>query len=144
MSRSTDDRNEDNMILKARLAAAKATDPVEKFRLLCLARGTSGISGIGKLKLIDAAFKKLDKTGDGVVTVDDLKNVYSVRSNPKFQSGEQTEGEILTKFLKTFEENGTRDGKVTFDEFMDYYAGVSSSIDHDAHFDLMMRNAWKL
>lgn len=49
MSRSTDDRNEDNMILKARLAAAKATDPVEKFRLLCLARGTSGISGIGKL-----------------------------------------------------------------------------------------------
>lgn len=66
----------------------------------------------GRKKLIDAAFKKLDKTGDGVVTVDDLKNVYSVRSNPKFQSGEQTEGEILTKFLKTFEENGTRDGKV--------------------------------
>ncbi len=34
--------------------------------------------------------------------------------------------------------------QVTFDEFMDYYAGVSSSIDNDAYFDLMMRQAWKI
>jgi len=30
--------------------------------------------------LIQKAFRKLDKTGDGLVTVDDLKGVY----NPKF------------------------------------------------------------
>jgi hypothetical protein len=58
------------------------------------------------------AFKKLDKTGDGVVTIDDLKNVYNVRTNPRYLSGEETEAQILGRFLRTFEEHGTVDGKV--------------------------------
>jgi hypothetical protein len=63
-------------------------------------------------KLIEAAFKKLDKTGDGVVTIDDLKNAYSVRTNPRYLSGEETETQILGRFLRVFEEHGTVDGKV--------------------------------
>lgn len=34
--------------------------------------------------------------------------------------------------------------KVTLEEFMNYYAGVSASIDTDVYFIVMMRNAWKL
>lgn len=37
-----------------------------------------------------------------------------------------------------------KDGVVHLDEFIDYYTDVSSSIDRDDYFELMIRNAWHL
>ena len=37
-----------------------------------------------------------------------------------------------------------RDGCVTEDEFFNYYANIGASIDNDAYFELMMRNAWHI
>uniref|UniRef100_F1LD55 Calcyphosin-like protein n=1 Tax=Ascaris suum TaxID=6253 RepID=F1LD55_ASCSU len=97
-----------------------------------------------RLAVIDLAFKKLDKTGDGVITVDDMKGIYNAERHPQFISGEKTREEVFAQFLKNFEVGGHVDGKVTKEEFTNYYAGVSASVDSDIYFDLMMRNAWKL
>ena len=35
-------------------------------------------------------------------------------------------------------------GMVTTNEFINYYKNISSSIDCDDYFELMMRNAWKI
>lgn len=37
-----------------------------------------------------------------------------------------------------------KDGKVTPAEFIEYYGNVSSSIDNDDYFELMIRNAWHI
>ncbi|KAE9548007.1 hypothetical protein FO519_008777 [Halicephalobus sp. NKZ332] len=97
-----------------------------------------------RLKLIEMAFKKLDKNGNGVVAIDDLKGVYNCKKSQKFISGEKTEEEIFKEFLKNFEIDGHVDGRVTKEEFLNYYSGVSAAIDTDVYFDLMMRNSWKL
>jgi hypothetical protein len=50
---------------------------------------------------------------------------------------------FFREFLDTFD--GTeKDGKVTPVEFCQYYGNVSSSIDSDDYFELMIRNAWHI
>lgn len=66
-----------------------------------------------RIKVIEAAFKKLDKTGDGVISIEDLRQVYNVTANPRYQSGEESEETILLKFLNNFEKDNTKDGIVS-------------------------------
>ena len=37
-----------------------------------------------------------------------------------------------------------RDKTVTLEEFYEYYNNISSSIDDDRYFELMIRSAWKI
>ncbi|XP_063379041.1 calcyphosin-like protein [Cydia fagiglandana] len=98
----------------------------------------------GRRAIVDRAFRKLDKTGDGVIATEDLRGVYSCAANPRYKSGEETEELLIGKFLANFESEGTVDGKVTLEEFMNYYSGISVSMEDDCYFDLMMRQAYKL
>jgi hypothetical protein len=45
---------------------------------------------------------------------------------------------------KNDDKSKLKDGKVTFNEFLDYYSNVSASIDDDKYFELMITNAWNL
>lgn len=63
-----------------------------------------------RVAFVKKAFRELDKTEDEELTIDDLKDVYNVKHHPKIQNGEETELEVLTKFLGNFEKD--KNGKV--------------------------------
>jgi hypothetical protein len=92
----------------------------------------------------------MDKDGNGVLEIDDIKGVYDASRHPDVKSGKKSEDEVLKEFLETFEMNHNvmhgygSDGVVTQEEFMEYYNNVSVNIDNDQYFDLMMTNAWNL
>lgn len=58
------------------------------------------------------AFKKLDKTGDGVITIEDLRGAYNAKKHPKYLNGEWTEEQVFRKFLDSFDSPDDKDGQV--------------------------------
>ena len=105
--------------------------------------GIRGQLNAKRQAIVDKAFLKFDRDGSGKIDRNDLHGVYDVSMHPKYQNGEMTEEEIFNEFLSNFgDKNG--DGLINHEEWNDYYAAISSNIDNDDHFVLLMRNAWKL
>lgn len=100
--------------------------------------------GPSRIDIIGKAFKKMDKTGDGIITVEDLKGVYCAKGHPKVRNGKWTDDQAYAEFLTKFDSPSDPDGKITWEEFLNYYSGLSASIDNTAYFDLMIRQAWKI
>ena len=64
--------------------------------------------------------------------------------------GKRTEDSVLCEFLETFEAHHnlktgeTGDSRVTLEKFLEYYSNISSSIDDDDYFELVINNAWNI
>ena len=70
--------------------------------------------------------------------------------HPDVKSGKKTEEEVLSEFLDTFELHHSlkhpedKDRKINLAEFTEYYTNISSTIDNDQYFELIITNAWNL
>lgn len=85
----------------------------------------------------------LDKNGEGTITIEDIAGIYDVSMNPEFLEGRKTREEILADFLNNFDgARGNNDGKVSRDEFFDYYTDLSMSTPSDEYFVRMMESTW--
>ena len=51
---------------------------------------------------------------------------------------------MLSSFLETFDVGCVIPGKVTLQEFVNYYSNISDSLENDDYFNLMMRNVWHI
>lgn len=55
-------------------------------------------------------------------------------------SGKKTKDQILKDLLSSFVIGGLKDdGRISLEQFGDYYANIGASIDSDDYFELMIR-----
>ena len=93
--------------------------------------------------IIDKAFLKFDKDGNGHIDVSSLKACFNSTKHPKVISGEFSQELVFSYFLKNFNDfYGI--GKIERKEWNDYYSAVSYSVDNDDNFILLMKNNWSL
>jgi len=103
-------------------------------------------------QMLEAVFAKLDKDGSGAITYNEVKLVYNVKYHPNF--GKEIDGvkwdeeKVFSMWCQSF--NGTidkmvdDDAKLTQQEFMDYYVGVSNNMDDDEEFKQLLLDEWLL
>lgn len=94
-------------------------------------------------KVVHEAFRSLDRSGDGMITLDDLEKAFDVAKAVEVMSGAKTKQEMMAEFLDTFD-TIHKDGKVSLIEFEHYYENVGALIASDDYFEAMIRNAWHL
>lgn len=78
-----------------------------------------------------------------------LKDRFNCEAHPLALKGEADPGTLLAEFLDTFSllahiYAGCQNGLVSYSDFQNYYEVVSSLIDNDAYFDLLMSRLWSL
>jgi len=92
-----------------------------------------------KKDMVDKAFSIMDKDGSGQLGVSDIAYRYDVSRNDDFVSGAKSKDEVLAEFLNQFDGlRGNNDGKVTCQEFVDYYTDLAMSTPSDNYFVVMM------
>ena len=96
-----------------------------------------------RLGFIQQAYKKLDVTGDGKVTIEDISQLYDADFHPDVVQGKKTKEEVFREFMSQWD-TIDKDGIVTFEEFVDYFKDISASVDTDDYFATMMKSSWKL
>eukprot|EP00301_Raphidiophrys_heterophryoidea_P021022 c5570_g1_i1.p1 GENE.c5570_g1_i1~~c5570_g1_i1.p1 ORF type:complete len:315 (-),score=105.14 c5570_g1_i1:160-1062(-) len=108
-------------------------------------RGIRGTISKTRKALVNRVFANMDADGSGELTVEDMKLNYNAKKNPDVVSGRKTEEQVLREFMDTFEGGGGEkgDGKITRQEWLDYYTGISANIDNDDYFLMMICNVWK-
>ena len=95
-------------------------------------------------------FDLIDKTKKGEVDINYLKIIYknNAKYHPDVINGIKAEDIIYNQFRQTLELfldiNKILNEKITKDEFVDYYSGISASIPDDIYFQDILNGIWDL
>ena len=81
-------------------------------------------------ELVNLAFDKVDVDNSNEITVDDIAHFHDASMHPEVMAGKKTVDQVLRGLIDNFEQRGVHDGKVSREEFEDYYGSVGACKPH--------------
>jgi len=107
--------------------------------------GIRGTMNAFRVQLVKLAWGVIDERGRGYITLEDVAHKYDVSGHPLVKEGKMTPADAVRAFMSHWHlDNKKHTDDVTEDDFLNYYEWVSSVIDRDDYFELMIRNAWHI
>jgi len=131
-------RHELKLVLKA-LEWTPSNDSIDVADLLLNLRGT--LSDLRRA-LVEEVFRQLDSSGDGTISLAELKERYDTANHPKVKSKEKTRSQVLRDFALQFAPR--KDELITREDFINYYTNISAAIKNDDDFEDMIYSEWDL
>ncbi|RLN93647.1 hypothetical protein BBJ28_00004195 [Nothophytophthora sp. Chile5] len=110
-----------------------------------LMRGLRGSMPKRRILLVKQAFSRLDTSGDGKATLEEVERLYDASHHPQVLAGRMKPRDAMLELMSVFEQSDSRgDGVITWHEFLEYYKELSAGFASGDEFELMVRNAWHL
>ena len=97
--------------------------------------------------IIIDAFVKIDFNRKGFTEITYLKSIYNSSQHPEVKMGRKTENEIFGEFVYTFDifiNYKEKTSQCSFEDFIEYYSGISASIENNQYFNDMIEGVWNM
>ena len=96
-----------------------------------------------RMELVTTAFRSLDTNNVGVIDAKLIIEAFDPTGHPDVFLGVKSAEAVMQEWLNTFDVGGTVKGKVTKDEFINYYSNIGAIIENEDYFELMLIHAWR-
>ena len=95
---------------------------------------------------LNKVFKVLDSEKKGEISINKLKNTFDAKNHPDVSDNIKSEDEIYNQFCYTLDIyirfNNILNYSINFEQFFDYYSGISPSIKDDDYFEQILEQVW--
>ena len=120
------------------------SDIIPTEQLINIIKGT--LEEQRKLYIVEV-FSNLDKEQTGKVQIDTLKNLFNAKKHPEVINGTKSQEEVFEQFCNSLDlyceiSNIPKNGELSFENFVDYYTGISASIPDEVYFEDMINGVW--
>ena len=103
-----------------------------------------GVLSPRRRAVVRLAFTVLDRDGTGVLDPRDVIAAYDTSAHPDVRARTKTTDQALKEFVDAFDVGGVIDGKITLEEFENFYANLSPTVADDDAFEALVRGTWRI